>query len=539
MMPTITLDREVLYREVWERPISKVAKDYGLSDVGLAKACTRLRVPTPPRGYWARLEAGQSPRIPPLPPTKGRVCEEIDVRTREPAPNVDLIPEPTIVVADNLRGMHPLIRATQGELSGARASAMILPCCREEFPVHRGKIPCSSSQGIRVYQCGITDEFRRIQDRYGPNPSKFPVFSRRSGNSVQRRVREGLPPPPFSLGTSRSLPLATDRCEENPGFRGVSISRSDGRQTAIGSRCAASGRSSSAVVERSICPPGANAVRCVGAMRGLALGEVSMSTVQISHPRPSVSVITLDRPDRLNAISFEMVADLHDALDAVASDRDCNVAILTGAGRGFCAGLDLKDYGTPPEPGSHRHFHSGMDAQTFMSNLTVHMRDTPQILIAAVNGPAFGGGLALACAADIRIAAPTARFCSAFIRTGLSGTDIGITYLLPRLLGNAHAFDLILTGRDIDAVEAHRIGLVSEVAESDVMTLALEYAERLCGYTRVGLLSTKNVLWQNAGAASLEAALALEIRNQNLLQHSAEVTRFMAKYSARTAGPKR
>ena len=87
-----------------------------------------------------------------------------------------------------------------------------------------------------------------------------------------------------------------------------------------------------------------------------------------------------------------MVADLHDALDAVGNDRSCNVAILTGAGRGFCAGLDLKDYGTPPEPGGHRHFHSGMDAQAFMSNLTVHMRDTPQVIIAAVNGAAFGPG---------------------------------------------------------------------------------------------------------------------------------------------------
>jgi len=261
-----------------------------------------------------------------------------------------------------------------------------------------------------------------------------------------------------------------------------------------------------------------------------------MSTVTLSHPRPSVAVITLDRPDRLNAITFEMVADLHDALDAVAADRECRVAILTGAGRGFCAGLDLKDYGTPPEPGSHRHFHSGMDAQGFMSNLTVHMRDTPQVLIAAVNGAAFGGGLALACAADIRIAGPNARFCSAFIRTGLSGTDIGITYLLPRLLGNARAFDLILTGRDIDAAEAHRIGLVSEIAEDDVMTLALAYADRLCGYTRAGLLSTKDVLWQNTEAPNLGAALALEIRNQNLMQHSAEVREHMARYSAPHSG---
>lgn len=261
-----------------------------------------------------------------------------------------------------------------------------------------------------------------------------------------------------------------------------------------------------------------------------------MPKVQLSHPSPSIAVITLDRPDRLNAIDFEMVADLHDALDAVGSDRECKVAILTGAGRGFCAGLDLKDYGTPPEPGSHRHFHSGMDAQAFMSNLTVHMRDTPQVLIAAVNGAAFGGGLALACAADLRIAGPSARFCSAFIRTGLSGTDIGITYLLPRLLGNARAFDLILTGRDIDAAEAHRIGLVSEIAENDVMTLALAYAERLCGYTRTGLLSTKNVLWHNTEAPNLSAALALEIANQNLAQRAPDVLEHMAKYREQTTG---
>lgn len=259
-----------------------------------------------------------------------------------------------------------------------------------------------------------------------------------------------------------------------------------------------------------------------------------MPSVTLSRPTPKIAVITLDRPDRLNAIDFAMVAELHDALDAVGSDRNCHVAILTGAGRGFCAGLDLKDYGTPPEPGGHRHFHSGMDAQTFMSNLTVHMRDTPQVLIAAVNGPAFGGGLALACAADIRIAGPAARFCSAFIRTGLSGTDIGITYLLPRLIGNARGFDLILTGREIDAAEAHRMGLVSEVAENDVMALAHAYAERLCAYTRAGLLSTKHVLWHNSEAPNLSAALALEIANQNLMQHSPEVRAHMAGYRDRT-----
>jgi enoyl-CoA hydratase len=261
------------------------------------------------------------------------------------------------------------------------------------------------------------------------------------------------------------------------------------------------------------------------------------STVAIEATAKHVTTIRLSRPERLNAISFELVADLHDALDAVARDPSCKVVILTGAGRGFCSGLDLKQFGRPPAVGTHPHRRVGIDAQTFMSNLTVRLRDLPAVVIAAVNGVAFGGGLALACAADIRIASPAARFCSAFIRTGLSGTDIGITYLLPRLIGNAHAFDLILTGREIDAAEALRIGLVSAVSpEGDVERLALAYASTMAGYTSSGLRTTKEVLWQNSGAVSLEAALALEIRNQNLLQHDPEVREFMNSYRRATTG---
>lgn len=119
-MPTIILDRDVLYREIWERPIREVAKAYGLSDVGLAKACRRLGVPRPPRGYWAKLEAGQKPRIPRLLPAKGETQAVIWIREVDPAPEVELIPEPVVVVADNLRNMHPLVKATQSDLSGAK-----------------------------------------------------------------------------------------------------------------------------------------------------------------------------------------------------------------------------------------------------------------------------------------------------------------------------------------------------------------------------------------------------------------------------------
>jgi enoyl-CoA hydratase len=262
-----------------------------------------------------------------------------------------------------------------------------------------------------------------------------------------------------------------------------------------------------------------------------------MANVEVLSIEPHITVIRLNRPDRLNAITFELTAELHDALDQVADDVDCKVVVLTGAGRGFCAGLDLKDFGTPPASGEHRHVNSGIDPQTFMSNLTVHMRDLPQVVVAAVNGPAFGGGLALACAADIRVASDSATFCSAFIRTGLSGTDIGITYLLPKLIGNSRAFDLILTGRDIDAAEALQMGLVSRVVPGDELEgLALSYARQMAGYTKSGLRTTKEVLWHNTEASSLTSALALEIRNQNLLQHAPDVRAYMESYRRRTTG---
>lgn len=259
--------------------------------------------------------------------------------------------------------------------------------------------------------------------------------------------------------------------------------------------------------------------------------------VVLTRPEPHIARLELHRPERLNALTFELVAELHDAFDQLASDRDCKVVVLTGAGRAFCAGLDLKDFGRPPEPGGHPHMPINVDAQTFMSNLTVRMRDLPQVIVAAVNGPAFGGGLALAAAADIRVASTSARFCSAFIRTGLSGTDIGITYLLPRLVGNAHAFDLILTGRDIDADEALRMGLVSRVvADEELEGLALDYARRMSAYTGVGLRTTKEVLWHNTDATGLTQAIALEARNQNLLQHDREVHAYMQGYRERTTG---
>jgi enoyl-CoA hydratase len=256
--------------------------------------------------------------------------------------------------------------------------------------------------------------------------------------------------------------------------------------------------------------------------------------IVVDRPATHLTTLVLNRPDRLNALNYDLVGALHDALDEVAGDDECRVVVLTGAGRGFCAGLDLGDYGVPPDVGSHRHRHAGVSAQGFLANLTQHIHDTPQVVIAAVNGPAFGGGLALAAACDLRIASASATFCSAFIRTGLTGTDVGITYFLPRLIGASHAFDMILSGRTVDAAEAERMGLVSRVhPDEDLMGEALELARGIAGYTAFGLRRTKEVMWHNLEAPSLAAAIALENRNQELGVHEPEVLEYMRSYSER------
>jgi enoyl-CoA hydratase len=264
-----------------------------------------------------------------------------------------------------------------------------------------------------------------------------------------------------------------------------------------------------------------------------------VTTVELDRLEPGIARLTLARPDRLNAINFELVGELHAALDEVALDDACKVVVLTGRGRAFCSGLDLKDWGVLPAVGEHPHRTAGSTGQSFMSSLTAHMRATPQILIASVNGPAFGGGLAFALACDIRFGARSSSFCAAFIRTGLSGTDMGVSYLLPRLVGASHAFDLMVTGRAVDAAEALRMGIVSRVVSDDALAeTTLETARVVAGYTAVGLRMTKEAMWANLDAADLASCLALENRNQDLAGQTEEVRRYMRQYRERL-GPER
>jgi enoyl-CoA hydratase/carnithine racemase len=210
-----------------------------------------------------------------------------------------------------------------------------------------------------------------------------------------------------------------------------------------------------------------------------------------------------------------------------------HLEILTGAGRGFCSGLDLTDP-FPDEATRGLEFpRSSMRRQERIAELTTRLTNLRQPVIAAVNGPAYGGGFAIAMASDIRIAAPSARFCTQFIKLGLGGCDIGVSYTLPRIVGAGQAFDLILTARTVEADEALRIGLVSRVSEESALDDALAIAETLCSYGKFGLESTKQVLWANLEAPSLQAALQVENRSQILSSSSGELKAATAAFATR------
>ncbi|MGE2725445.1 enoyl-CoA hydratase/isomerase family protein [Mycolicibacterium pulveris] len=249
-----------------------------------------------------------------------------------------------------------------------------------------------------------------------------------------------------------------------------------------------------------------------------------MAHLELTYPRPDVAVLTLNRPDKLNALSYELVEDLHTTLAEINANNDCRVVVLTGAGRGFCSGLDLSDP-SPERAGQGTEFpRSGMRWQERIADLTARLHRLRQPVIAAVNGIAYGGGMGIALACDIRIAAQSARFCTQFIKLGLGGCDIGVSYTLPRIVGAGPAFDLILTARAVEADEALRLGMVSRVTpDGEVLDTALSIAETLCGYGKFGVESTKQVLWANLEAASLEAALHLENRSQILSSTSGDM----------------
>ncbi|HEY1988150.1 MAG TPA: enoyl-CoA hydratase-related protein [Acidimicrobiales bacterium] len=256
-----------------------------------------------------------------------------------------------------------------------------------------------------------------------------------------------------------------------------------------------------------------------------------MPLVTIDRVRPHIDVVTLNHPDRLNSMSFALVGALYAALDQVAADNDCRVVILTGAGRSFCSGLELENAGLPPGTEDLGRHQMGMRAMEFMGGIVPAMRAIPQPIIAAIKGPAYGGGMCLSLGADIRLAGETAVFCGAGISNGLTGAELGVSWLLPRAVGTSNAAEILLTGKLVDAAEALRIGLVSRLMPDDVLlTTAVEMAEGMCTFSPFGLGLTKETIWASQEVASLQAAVALENRTQLLAGHTGNLTEASAAF---------
>lgn len=238
--------------------------------------------------------------------------------------------------------------------------------------------------------------------------------------------------------------------------------------------------------------------------------------VECRDEEAGIWVLTLNRPDRLNALTRDTVTHLNDVLDRLEADTSCRAVIVTGAGRGFCSGQDLQASNERNRAGT-----SGVVEklywQTQFAGMGGRIRAMTKIVIAAVNGPAVGAGMAIALSADVRIAAPNARFLVAAVRIGLTGGESGISYLLPRMIGASRAFDVLLTGRPIEAEEAERIGLVRNIVPNDgLMAEAIAYARDVLANSPYSMQHTKKLMWANLDANSYEAAIEAENRAQIL-----------------------
>lgn len=223
---------------------------------------------------------------------------------------------------------------------------------------------------------------------------------------------------------------------------------------------------------------------------------------------------TMNRPERLNALSRTLVNELRDFFTGLYWRRDVRVVVLQGAGANFCAGLDLKERA---EPQGSRSIGAGLTAQRKISEIVIAMRRCPQPIVACVNGAAAGGGFALALASDVRIATPSVRMNAAFIRIGLSACDIGVSYFLPRMVGSSVAAEYMLTGRFITAERARELGLVSQIVPAEEMQATAQgFVDDMLHATPLGLRLTKEALNHAIDAGGLEAVIAMEDRNQIL-----------------------
>ena len=244
-----------------------------------------------------------------------------------------------------------------------------------------------------------------------------------------------------------------------------------------------------------------------------------------------VAWLMMNRPERLNAMDPTLVDALRLYFEALRDRHDIRVVVLRGAGRAFCAGLDLKHHAANAKPGEARPLADSLATQYSIRNIMLAMRRCPQPIISMVQGAASGGGLALALASDIRLATPDARFNAAFIKIGLTCCDMGSSYWLPRMLGASVASELLLTGRFLGAQRAHQLGLVSHVAPLDeLLDEARALVQDMLNATPLGLRLTKEAIGHAIDGSSIEAVMAMEDRNQMLAGRGPDFIEGMAAF---------
>jgi enoyl-CoA hydratase len=248
-----------------------------------------------------------------------------------------------------------------------------------------------------------------------------------------------------------------------------------------------------------------------------------MSYVLVENPKPHVTQITLNRPERMNAMAFDVMVPFKEALEKVSFDNDCRVVIITGTGEGFCSGADLEDPGWLEifdgltMPGIARR------AMRILDDVIKTIHSMHQPVIGAINGAAIGGGFCLSMATDIRVASDAAYFRPAGINNGLTSGELGLSYMLPRAIGTTRAFEIMLTGRDVDAEEAERIGLVSRTVHPDqLLEECYVMAERMAGFSQLGVELSKQLLWAGLDAGSLHSHMNHEGHAQLFVRMTTE-----------------
>lgn len=263
-----------------------------------------------------------------------------------------------------------------------------------------------------------------------------------------------------------------------------------------------------------------------------AVDSLQLTTMTLERPEPGIAVLTLNRPDRLNAMTREMFDELMAVPLALKPELDLRALIITGAGRGFCAGYDLDNVHEITELGI-REF---LRFQELATGGLAAIRALPVPVIMAVNGAAAGGGLALALSGDIRLASPDAKFNAAFVKIGLSCGELGSSWTLTRLVGPGRAAEICYTGRFVGAEEAERIGLVNRVVPGEsLLEEAIELARSIAANSPGGVQLSKRAMQANLEIGSYAAALELENRGQALLTRGEDMPEALAAFKEKRA----